>query len=315
MDVSKKKVLWVHNFSGKIGGGGVWMFNQYEFMKEYADIYYLNDLRNPISFLRHIIHLRKISSRYKVVHAQYGSAVAFIVSFARCRKILSLKGSDWYISPSPSILNKARIYIGHYLTKLSIRRFDSLIVMSEAMKRQIKKQYSNIEVNVLVDPIDLDEFKPRNVTKNKTKKILFSAVDINNPVKRFELAQQSVDLLKKQYPNVELVQMTNIPHSEVSEFINSIDVLLLTSTHEGWPNIVKEALACNKPFVSTNVSDLELIAKRANCCYVCEPSPEDLSRGLYESLHCQKEDLRKFVLPFKMESVIDRQLEIYSQLD
>ncbi|MEA5409980.1 glycosyltransferase [Haloarculaceae archaeon H-GB2-1] len=36
-------------------------------------------------------------------------------------------------------------------------------------------------------------------------------------------------------------------------WMNAADVLLLTSKREGFPNTVKEALACNLPVVSTDV--------------------------------------------------------------
>ena len=40
--------------------------------------------------------------------------------------------------------------------------------------------------------------------------------------------------------------------------MNACDVALLTSIHEGSPQFIKEALACNRPIVSTDVGDVRI---------------------------------------------------------
>ena len=311
---TKKKILWVHSFPNIPGAGGVWMYNQYEFLKDQVDLYYLDRLRNPIQFLKHLYTLIRMSQNYDIVHAQYGSAVGFLTSLTGGTKILSLKGSDWYNAPNPSFFHKARIFLGGLLTSFSIERFHHIIVMSDAMKQQVLTKFPNARVDTIVDPIDLIKFKVQAVPKSEeTKKVLFASVNINNPIKQFPLAKRSFELLQKRMPNVELITMCNIPHTEVCAFMNGMDVLLLTSTHEGWPNVVKEMLALDKPFVSTKVSDLEAIAAQTNSCFVCENDPEELSKSLYKSLNAPKENLRHLVKDFNMEESLAEIKKIYER--
>ncbi|SNR66937.1 Glycosyltransferase involved in cell wall bisynthesis [Maribacter sedimenticola] len=308
----RKKILWIHNFEKGTGKGGGWMFNQYEFLQEEVDIYYLKNLRNPISFLKHCLHLRKLSRNYDIVHAQYGSAVGFITSLLHGTKIISLKGSDWYTAPDPSFLDRGRIILGNKMTRFSLNRTQHVIVMSDLMRSQVLNKFPNIKVTTIVDPIDLDFFKPKPINNTNTiKKVLFAAVDINTPVKRFWLARQAFELLKERRPNTELIIMSKIPHNKVCDFMNGMDVLLLTSSHEGWPNVVKEMLACNKPFVSTKVSDLEIIAKKTISCSACDDNPETLALALEKALDAPNENLRQHTINFSMQQTMNTLKKVY----
>jgi hypothetical protein len=57
--------------------------------------------------------------------------------------------------------------------------------------------------------------------------------------------------------------------------MNASDVLLLTSLHEGSPNVVKEALACNLPVVSVPVGDIPERIGRVPGCVVCKDALAD----------------------------------------
>ncbi|NHF61077.1 glycosyltransferase family 4 protein [Flavobacteriaceae bacterium TP-CH-4] len=290
------------------------MYTQYQSVKDRVDLYHVDNLKNPFVLLRHLLKLRVLAKKYDIAHAQYGSAVGFLTSLMGCTRILSLKGSDWYVSPSTSLLEKLRILMGIQMTRISLKRFHHIIVMSDAMKKEVLKSVPGAEVETITDPIDLDKFKPSRIpAENKVKKVLFAAVHLDNPVKRFSLAQRSFELLRKKLPNTELVTMSRIPHSEVCNFMNGMDVLLLTSTHEGWPNVVKEMLACNKPFVSTQVSDLEAYAARTKNCFVCNDSPQELADALYKSLRAPEEDLRRLVRDFNLDESLSALKKIYDK--
>ena len=50
--------------------------------------------------------------------------------------------------------------------------------------------------------------------------------------------------------------------------MNSADCMLLTSSHEGSPNVVKEALSCNLPVISYDVGDVKQHLKHFENCFI-----------------------------------------------
>jgi glycosyltransferase involved in cell wall biosynthesis len=53
------------------------------------------------------------------------------------------------------------------------------------------------------------------------------------------------------------------PHSELVDWYRASDVVTLPSYTEGIPNVLREAIACGKPFVSTHVGGIPEIADRS----------------------------------------------------
>jgi len=310
------KVLWVHNFIERDKNSGVFMYDLYDsFNSDEIDLYGVPNLLNPINFLKTYLELRKKSKEYDIIHAQYGSATGFLVALLGGKKILSLRGSDWYKTPSNSLKENIHISLGNWLTRLSLRQFDRIIVMSERMQKDISFSEAQLPISIIPDGINLNEFYPKNtIDEPKKHRVLFSTVDKTNILKRYYLAKEAVDILKQQIDDVEIVQMTQIPHNEVNDYINNSDVIILTSTHEGWPNIIKEGLAANIPFVATDVSDLKAIANKTNSCFVCEPKASILAEALYKSLNSSREELRPLVQDMEMTNINAQITKLYHQI-
>jgi glycosyltransferase involved in cell wall biosynthesis len=76
---------------------------------------------------------------------------------------------------------------------------------------------------------------------------------------------------------VELLTVYNIQHDEVPDYISAADTVLLTSLFEGSPNVIKEAMACNRPIVSTRVGDVEDVIGNTAGCYLSDFIKEDLA--------------------------------------
>ena len=58
--------------------------------------------------------------------------------------------------------------------------------------------------------------------------------------------------------------------------MNAVDLLLVTSHSETGPLVVKEALACNCPIVSTNVGDVKEITNGVLNCFITNYTAEEI---------------------------------------
>ena len=109
--------------------------------------------------------------------------------------------------------------------------------------------------------------------------MLFPA-NSGDPRKRPELARAAVETAERFGIKLEMHQLRGVPHDEVPIWLNASDAVLLTSLHEGSPNIIKEALACNIPVVSLNVGDVPERIQGIDGCYLAAPDPNDLASKL-----------------------------------
>ena len=74
------------------------------------------------------------------------------------------------------------------------------------------------------------------------------------------------------------------PHADVPAWINAADAVVLPSESEGFPNVVREALACGRPVVATPVGDVPSIIGPETGALVPVGDAGALARALVQTL-------------------------------
>ena len=323
------KILWTHNFNKDLdNNAGVFMFNTAIGLKGLGvnlELEYLGDLRSPANILKAQKHVKKISKDFDLVHAQYGSACAIATSTVKdCPKVLSLRGSDWNVHTASFGLLYWHTRVAKLMTRLAVERYDLVITVSNRMVLDLRQKFPKVRFIAFPSPINLDGFVPVDKEQarlllgfpnNKEKWILFTSENRNNPIKRYSLARQTVDLANAKLGNIRMRVASGLPHSEIPLFVAACDLILCTSVNEGWPNSVKEALACNVPFVSTDVSDLSIIASQEPSCRICPPDAAVLAENICDVISTQRpENLRRHVIEMDVRTISERLLDLYMDL-
>jgi glycosyltransferase involved in cell wall biosynthesis len=66
------------------------------------------------------------------------------------------------------------------------------------------------------------------------------------------------------------------------QIMAAADCLLLTSSIEGSPNVVKEAVTCGLPVIATDVGDVHDVLRGVTPSWICQADPEALAAALVE---------------------------------
>jgi glycosyltransferase involved in cell wall biosynthesis len=221
-----------------------------------------------------------------IIHVMYGGIMAEIVT----RKItgipivVTFHGSDLLGEPFCGPFKRTSARYGVFASYLAALRASGVIIVSGRLWEVLPGALDPRKVWVIPCGIDLDRFKP--LDKENCRRSLKWDPDcyhvlfpsrVDNKVKRFELAEEAVEKLKRNGINVELHQLNGVSNEEVPIWLNASDLLILTSIHEGSPTIVKEALACNRPVISVDVGDVRERIEGIEGCYLARPDPEDLA--------------------------------------
>lgn len=248
------------------------------------EVHYYNVIgKGTIGYLKNILPLRKIirERSIEIIHAHY--SYCGIISFLSTLKknvVCSLMGSD--------VIGAKRYQI--ILLRLVIK----FIWKQTIVKSQEMKEILGIgKIFIIPNGVCLEEFSidsnvdyKEKLNWDKSKVHILFGSDPNREEKNFTLALKALEILRnrKENLNIELHFLKNISMTEVADYYLASDLLLLTSLHEGSPNSIKEAMACNCPIVSTDVGDVRIIIDNTDGCYLTSFEPKDVANCINKAI-------------------------------
>ena len=261
-------------------------------------------------YLKNAILLRKFikNNAYDLCHAHY-SLTAIVATLAGCRPlVVSLMGSD---VKKDNLMKPVINFFSKYLWKTTI-------VKSEDMKTSLGLR----DVKVIPNGVNLSQFYPKD--KNDAQKelqwehhkihLLFAA-NPNRPVKNFDLVKSAFDDLNDS--EIVLHTLENVPFNLMNLYYNASDAILLSSLWEGSPNVIKEALACNKPLLSTDVGDVKSNFNQVDGVFIASQTLVDYSIKLKALINFVKEKkeskgrIKIKALNLDIENIANQLLKIY----
>ena len=181
------------------------------------------------------------------------------------------------------------------------------------------------KIYVIPNGVNLDRFFPiekdvarRELGVSKDEILVLFVSDPARPEKNYPLAERAVQLQGNE--KVQLQAVYGEPQEKINLWMNAADLLVLTSFHEGSPNVVKEAMACNCPVVSTDVGDVKEVFGKTEGYFISGYEPEEFANQILKAIHYNRKhgrtNGRERILELGLDEgrIAKRILAVYKQV-
>jgi len=303
---------------------GTFVRTQVEYLKRAGvevELFHLKGPSRKLMYPKAVLELRQRlrASPIDLIHAHYSYVGIVARTQWRVPVVVSYCGDDLLgtmnMRGKPTLFSRLAVFAGRLLS----HQVDGVIVKSREMADRLKRKR---DVYVIPHEVDFELFRPMDREQARIalgldlqKKYLLFADSPDRPVKRIPLEKWVGDRLRRQNPEIELLVVHKEPQDRLPFFMNACDALVFTSYQEGSPNVVKQAMACNLPIVSTDVGDVREIMGRTDRCYVCEPDAREFTERLADILrHRQRTRGRERVQHLSGPAVAQRIIQVYEQV-
>ena len=231
----------------------------------------------PLSYLRYFLKCCLLNfkpSRYDLMHAYYGHSGLFALFQRKYPLLITFLGSDLMTPPT------SKRYYNTIIGRIAVRFAHSVIVMTEEMKIASGRDDAIVipfGVNSKIFfPVARKEAR-RQLGISEDEKIILFPWNPARQVKRFDLAEKAIEIVRQSGFPVRLYPVFNEQRDKLALLMNAADVMVMLSDHEGSPVAVREALACDLPIVSVDAGDVWQLISDVQNCYCCQREPADIA--------------------------------------
>jgi glycosyltransferase involved in cell wall biosynthesis len=295
------------------------------FVKEQVDalVYYYPEINNKVWFIRgYIWKLNYIFSifqlnwhllfhKYDLVHIHSALSGIFLL-FAPLRKnvIITLHGTE-ILDPSQ-----------YRISKRVIKKANFLICVSAEIENIVKKEHPDATTYILPCAVRDSFFTDNRRKKDAVIRIAFASAKWRS-VKNYPLFTEIISKMRSICPQeIQTIELDKKTREEIRNDLNEADLLLLTSFHEGSPQIVKEALCCNTPVVSSKVGTVkEMLDGVENCAVIDGYNAQDYVDAIQQIFSSSFEfpirsngRKKMYALKYDEKSVTSQIIQIYKEL-
>tara|TARA_B100001287_G_scaffold272059_1_gene273222 strand:- start:2912 stop:3832 length:921 start_codon:yes stop_codon:yes gene_type:complete len=253
-------------------------------------------LRNYFLLIKKIKH-----EKYDLIHAHYGLSGLLATMQLSIPVVITFHGSD---------VNMKKNYL---FSRIASRLSAANIFVHQNLPEKLRIYRNPLNIipcgfdNNLFFPIPKDEARKTLKWEKNKRYIVFSSA-FDNKIKNVQLAWSAISGIN----NCNLIELKGYGKEKINLILNASDLLLVTSLSETGPIIVKEALACNCPIISTDVGDVQKLIKNVRNCYISSYNPDDIKKRISLVFRSTKRtNGEKVINNFKLENIAYKVIDVY----
>lgn len=238
------------------------------------DVFHFTGGGNPKNYLKAQKQVQQLikKNNYHLAHAQWGQSVIPLLP-KKLPIVITYRGDDLegvYSNDGSGYGMKSKVL--KFVGKNVARYADHTMVVSAHMLDLFKPKS---EVDVIPSGIDFNTIPKASKAELKQelglptdKKIIIFPNSPQVKRKNYELVKAAFDELSKDREDLMLHVVHGLTHAEILKHLKASDFLFFASFHEGSPNVVKEAIACDTPIIAVPVADVPHRLGKIPGCFV-----------------------------------------------
>jgi teichuronic acid biosynthesis glycosyltransferase TuaC len=233
--------------------------------------------KGVFGYLRSLIYYRGFLRKrnYDLIHAHFGLS-GFLAVMQSVNPVIITFHNGEILRFYANLLSSIGSLLANY----------NIYVASHIRKRLYFKsnKYDIIPCGVdLTTSVPYDKASARRKLNLEDGSFILFGGSFKNRRKNYKLLNNAQSLLSEP-EKVHVIELKDFSRTEVTFLFNACDVLVLPSLSEGSPQVIKEAMACNCPIVSTDVGDVRWILGNTEGCFLCTYDPADIAQKIQMAL-------------------------------
>lgn len=229
---------------------------------------------------------------------------------------------------------KAKVYVSERNTSQKLDSFqkflfnmyrvvDGIVPNSYSQMNFISKHFPNLssKITTITNFVDTDYYRPTNESCERRGRLKILTVSRIVPQKNVIGYMQAIIKVRERGVNVHFdwygrhksdeywdqvlafyrennmqdILSFHDPVQNIIDAYNQSDILALPSFHEGYPNVVCEAMSCGLPIICSNVCDNATIVSDKENGFLFDPyDVSDIASKIIDICSLDKSDLKKF---------------------